>query len=188
MEPEAPAQYAPDNTAPPPAPCAWAVPVPHHKPAWTAQAVGALQAGGHLPARAGRAREIHLNVWSDCSGINSEMFALREIGAQLLAMVGIAVRWVLHCTCDFDPKSCRFSMLNHGQMHVSDWMEHRNMETNTSYRGMAWTCTWARFLAGVFSGASGIRLPEQPSSAPRPLDSCRDRRDAQRGSVGGVPG
>ncbi len=125
---EASAQYVPDTAAPPPASYAWAVPVPHHKPTWAAHVVGALQASGHLPTRAGRAQEIHLNVWSDCSGINSEMFALREIGAQLLAMVGIAVRWVLYCTCDLDPKSRRFSEFNHDPMHVSDQMEHRNME------------------------------------------------------------
>ena len=131
--PEAPAHYVPDSAAPPPASCAWAVPVPHHKPAWAAHAVSALQRGGHLPARAWRARAIDLHVWSDCSGINSELFALREIGAQLLAMVGIAVRWVLYCTCELDSKSRRFSELNHDPVHVSDRMEHRNMEEGRYY-------------------------------------------------------
>ena len=124
-----PAQYTPESAPPLASSPAWAQAVPAPHPSWAAHAVSTLRKDGHFPARAGREKTIELNVWSDCSGINSEMFALRELSAQLRALVGVVVKWVLYCTCDSDPKSRRFSELNHDPVHVSDWMEHRNIET-----------------------------------------------------------
>ena len=124
-----PAQYTPESAPPLASSPAWAQAVPAPHPSWAAHAVSTLRKDGHFPARAGREKTIELNVWSDCSGINSEMCALRELSAQLRALVGVVVKWVLYCTCDSDPKSRRFSELNHDPVHVSDWMEHRNIET-----------------------------------------------------------
>eukprot|EP00974_Lingulodinium_polyedra_P074927 7260221-Lingulodinium_polyedra.AAC.1 len=69
-----------------------------------------------------------MTVWSDCSGINSKMFALRELRKQLLLELGVNVSWDLYCTCDPDQMSRRFSDLNHGPAHANENLEHRNFE------------------------------------------------------------
>ena len=138
-------QYAPDgdaeaDSAAPPAD--WARPVPVSQPSWAQHIVRVLQGGGHLPGRTGQEKELTVTVWSDCSGINSEMIALREFRKQLLMELGVSVNWDLHCTCDSDQMSRRFSELNHGPARVSDNMVHRNFEAGC--RGQAWACMWGR--------------------------------------------
>ncbi len=133
---QAPVQYAPDDDAKPESTIAlaeWAQPVQVSQPSWAAHAVSVLQRCRHLPARTRQEKTIELNIWSDCSGINSEMFALRELGVQLRALVGVDVKWILHCACDMDPTSRRFSELNHDPVHVSDRMVHRNLEAGQIY-------------------------------------------------------
>ena len=91
---------------------------------------------------------MELRVWSDCSGINSEMFALRELGNELRVGLDVHVEWILYMTCESD-KACReFARLNHAPKHMSEQMEHRNFQTGqvhctartTPCQGMAWIC------------------------------------------------
>ena len=111
----------------------WAQPLPVPQPSWASHAVRVLQGSGYLPARTGQDKKLELTIWSDCSGINSEMFALRELGKAWRALVDATVTWILYCTCDSDRMSRRFSVLNHEPIHVSDKMEHRNFETGQFY-------------------------------------------------------
>ena len=126
----APAQYEPDGDAEAESVTPeWTLPVPTSQPNWALHAVRVLQGSSHLPARLGQDKNLNLTIWSDCSGINSEMFALRELGKELRALVGVNVQWTLYCTCDSDRMSRQFAELNHEPMHVSSKMEHRNFET-----------------------------------------------------------
>jgi site-specific DNA-cytosine methylase len=74
-------------------------------------------------------RALELTVWSDCSGINSEMFALREIRTALEHSIGVSVQFKLYFTCDSDKKCFKFANLNHHPKHTSTAMEQRNFET-----------------------------------------------------------
>ena len=132
----APVQYEPDGcneaesaTLSP----EWIQPLPAPQPSWAHHFVRVLQGAGHLPARTEQDKNLALTVWSDCSGINSEMFALRELGQQLHTLAGVSVKWTLYCTCDSDKISRQFSVLNHDPMHASSKMEHRNFEAGQIY-------------------------------------------------------
>ena len=108
----------------------WAQPAPACRPDWARHIVRVLQHNHHLPAeRTTEAKDLELTIWSDCSGINSDMFALKDIGAALLELTGIRVQWKLYYVCDCDKQSREFANLNHDPLHVGDAMEHRNFET-----------------------------------------------------------
>ena len=66
----------------------WAMPTSCPKPAWALHFVRVLLRLGHLRQMQGK--HLELSVWSDCSGINSEMFALREISAAMRKELGVA--------------------------------------------------------------------------------------------------
>ena len=103
-EKPAPVQYSPDSDAQAESsapPAEWAQPLPISQPRWALHAVSVLQEGHHLPARTGHDKTLELNVWSDCSGITSEMFALRELDIKSHALVGVIVKWILYCTCEW---------------------------------------------------------------------------------------
>ena len=72
---QAPVQYEADSAIPPPPP-AWSQPVRASLPKWAPHALRVLTERGHLSNRTGQQKRLELTVWSDCSGINSEMFAL----------------------------------------------------------------------------------------------------------------
>ena len=84
---------------------------------------------GHLSNRVGQQKRLELTVWSDCSGINSEMFALRELGNELRVGLGVHVTWILYMTCESDKASQEFARLNHDPQHMSERMQHRNFQT-----------------------------------------------------------
>lgn len=98
------------------------------RPAWESHLVRVLQQHGHLPSTR-MERALELTVWSDCSGINSEMFALREIRTALEHSIGVSVQFKLYFTCDSDKKCLKFANLNHHPKHTSTAMEQRNFET-----------------------------------------------------------
>ena len=101
-------------------------------PPWATHFVRVLLRHGLLRYM-GMQPQVRFSTWVDCSGINSEMFALRELGKQLRALVGVSVKWILYCTCDSDKMSRRCSELNHDPMHVSNKMEHRNFGASQIY-------------------------------------------------------
>ena len=93
-EKPAPVQYSPDSDAQAESsapPAEWAQPLPISQPRWALHAVSVLQEGHHLPARTGHDKTLDMNVWSDCSGINSDMFALQELAIQMRGLVGVDV-------------------------------------------------------------------------------------------------
>ena len=101
---QAPVQYEAVSAIPPPPP-PWSQPAPTSLPKWAPHALRVLMERGHLSSRVGQQKRLELTVWSDCSGINSEMFALRELGNELRVGLGVHVTWILYMTCGclFDP-------------------------------------------------------------------------------------
>ena len=125
---QAPVQYEAEPAIPPPPP-AWSQPAPASLPKWAPHAVRVLMDRGHLSNKTGQQKHLELTVWSDCSGINSEMFALRELGNELRVGLDVHVKWVLYMTCESDKASQEFARLNHDPRHMSERMEHRNFRT-----------------------------------------------------------
>ena len=82
---------------------------------------------GHLPSQS--TKSVVLNVWSDCSGINSEMFALQALSDSIREIIGGDVQENLYFTCDSDPKSIVFAGKNHAPKHVGNEMKQRNFNT-----------------------------------------------------------
>ena len=146
---QAPVQYEAEPAIPPPPP-SWSLPAPQSLPKWASHALRVLMERGHLPNRARQQKRLELTVWSDCSGINSEMFALRELGNELRVVLDVHVAWVLYMACESDKASQEFARLNHGPKHMSERMQHRCFQTGqvhcmahdetTTCQGVAWTC------------------------------------------------
>ena len=129
--PPPPVQHTPDSDAQTESRdtlAEWAQPTPSTQPSWALHAVSVLQEGHRLPARIEHERTTEFKVWPGCSGISSEMFALRELAVQLRVLVGGIVKWILYSACDKDKLSRRFSDHNHDPRHVSSKMQHRNFE------------------------------------------------------------
>ena len=122
MEPEVAARPVQDWSTPP------QMPSQACRPCWASHVVRALQEHGHLPSTK-QARALSLTLWSDCSGINSEMFALSEIGKALHEASGTSVSWNLYFACDSDRRCLKFADLNFQPQHTSAAMENRHFET-----------------------------------------------------------
>ena len=72
-----------------------------------------------------------LNVWSDCGGMGTEMFALADITAAIQAKYGVLMQLNLHCFCDSE-KHCRdMAVANHAPTHVSDDINNRDFDDGT---------------------------------------------------------
>ena len=100
MAPERPAQYeAPERDPTPETAAQWAHPPEGStfpsRP-WANHIVTTLVRHGHLPGRLAERKAVSLQVWSDCSGINMEMFALKELGRSLGQVINAEVSWI--CT------------------------------------------------------------------------------------------
>jgi len=127
---QAPVQYIEEaESAIPPPPPAWSQPAPASQPQWASYAAHVLQEQGHLPTKLGQGKHLELTLWTDCSGINSEMFALRELQKALIELLNVHVKWLLYMTCEMDKMSCAFAELNHNPMHMSGHMQHRNFQS-----------------------------------------------------------
>ena len=104
------------------------------KPAWALHMVRVLQSKGFLPSERVE-KSLELNLWSDCSGINSDMFALKTLGRAIEDLIGCRVHWSLYFACDSDSRSLKFADRNHQPKHTSNGMEWRSFES-----GQCW-CT-----------------------------------------------
>ena len=91
---------------------------------WADHIVHTLVSNGHLPRSA--QKKIELQVWSDCSGINSEKFSWNELQDAIRRIIGADVSLALYYTCDSDPKSIAFAQANHHPHHVGTNMSQRN--------------------------------------------------------------
>ena len=74
---------------------------------WADRLIRVLVTHGRLPPQA--SKSLTLTVWSDCSGINSEMFALKDLSRSLKNITGVDIQWILHYSCDSDSKSIAFA-------------------------------------------------------------------------------
>ena len=79
---------------------------------------------------------MELSVRSDCPGINSEMFALRELNAAMREELGVDLRFNLYFTCDSERRCLEFASLNHKPAHTSKAMQLRNFNV-----GQCWCDT-----------------------------------------------
>ena len=132
MAPERPAQYeAPEHDPTPETSAQWAHPPEGStfpsRP-WANHIVTTLVRHGHLPGRVAERKAVSLQVWSDCSGINTEMLALKELGRSLGQVINAEVSWDLYFTCDSDAKSIQFAHDNFHPKHVGVDMEQRNLD------------------------------------------------------------
>ena len=91
---------------------------------WADDIVHTLVRNGHLPSSS--QKKVHLKLWSDCSGINSEKFSWNELQDAMRRIIGADVSLGLYYTCDSDPKSIAFAKANHQPEHVGTDMSQRN--------------------------------------------------------------
>merc|ERR1711965_662704 len=103
-------------------------------PMWAPHFTRVLLANRHLPSQSGA--RLDLSVWSDCSGINPEMYAWREISSAMRDQIGIDVKFSLYFTCDSDKKCVECANLPHRPAHASHEMSQRNFTT-----GQFWCAT-----------------------------------------------
>ena len=92
-----------DDSTPP----AWRVPPGGaDMPQWAPRWVNVL--GDHLGGLVGTTLTTGttLNVWSDCGGMSTEMFALDDITAAIGARYGVLMQSKLYCFCD-NQRPCR---------------------------------------------------------------------------------
>ena len=94
---------------------------------WAHHLISLLIAKNFLPAKA--AATLELTVWSDRSGINCEMFALKDLGAAMFSLMKLQVVWNLYFTCEQDETCLEFAKLNHKARHCSNDMEERCFKT-----------------------------------------------------------
>jgi site-specific DNA-cytosine methylase len=72
-----------------------------------------------------------INVWSDCGGMCTEMFALADIKAAIASEYAVNVTAKLHCFCDTDKHCRQLAIANHAPTHVSDDIYSRNFDDGT---------------------------------------------------------
>ena len=87
---------------------------------WADHVVHTLVSNGHLPSSA--LNQIELQVWSDCSGEDSEKLAWDELRDTIRRIIGADVVVSLYYTCDSDPKSIAFAQANNRPQHVGSNM------------------------------------------------------------------
>ena len=118
---------------------AWArIPEDYHEALgllpWADDIVHTLVSHDHLPRSS--QKKIELQVWSDCSGINSEKFAWNELQDSIRRIIGADVSLELYYTCDADAKSIAFAQANHHPHHVGTNMSQRNFNTGEFWCAM----------------------------------------------------
>jgi len=101
-------------------------PSPQH-PKWAEHLVNALLNCELLPRNVSR-RDCTLQVWSDCSGINSEMLALAAINTALANTIGAQLAVNLYCACDLDKDCRRLAQHMYQPTHLSSDVRHRNFD------------------------------------------------------------
>ena len=91
---------------------------------WADNIVHTMVRNGHLLRNS--QKKVELQLWSDCSGINSEKFAWNELQDAIRRIIGADVSLALFYTCESDPKSIAFVKENHQPQHVGTDMSQRN--------------------------------------------------------------
>ena len=99
---------------------------------WADDIVHTLVRNGHLPSSS--QKKVHLKLWSDCSGINSEKFSWNELQDAMRRIIGADVSLGLYYTCDSDPKSIAFAKANHQPEHVGTDMSQELHERRVLVR------------------------------------------------------
>ena len=89
--------------------------------------VRTLVPDGHLPSQS--TKSVNLSVWSACSGINSDMFALQALSDSIREIIGGHVLWKQFYTCDSDPMRIVFARQNRAPKHVGIDTKQRNFNT-----------------------------------------------------------
>lgn len=110
----------------------WQIPVDVEESAWASHAVKILVEGKLLPCRPTQT-SVTLNMWADCAGMVTEMFAGRKVTKALSEEIGLNVCWRLFCACEKDPRARAFIRSNHSPMHTSDDMLHRDFGSGQYY-------------------------------------------------------
>ena len=103
-------------------------------PAWAYYFIGVLEAefGNFLNKVADGVPQI-VNVWTDCAGMCTEMFAAKNVEEEILRRFGKCVKFQLFMACDHEP-SCEKVINNHHQpKHFSRDIFRRDFEAGTAY-------------------------------------------------------
>lgn len=97
-------------------------------PCWEEGLTSALMTAGFF----GGPRVANVNVWSDCAGMATEMFAGRKISAVLRRLHGMLdVNFHLYFSCDADPSARDFAEVNWRPKHASGSIEGRDLAAGT---------------------------------------------------------
>ena len=71
----------------------------------------------------------NINVCSDCSGINSDTFALQALSGSIRDIIAANVQCNLYYACDSDTKGIVFARQNHAPKHVGIDTKQQNFNT-----------------------------------------------------------
>ena len=91
-------------------------------------------------------REITVNVWSDCGGLDTEMFSLRRVASKVRELSGVNFKAKLFCACEQKMELRSFVATNHAPKHMAENMLDRDWLNKT------FTCVWCE---------DRVRMPEQ---------------------------
>ena len=126
-----PTEWLEEASGQPGQPMPWTLPPtdcpPVEQHPWANHIIRLLIANGFLPAQV--AASLELTVWSDCSGINCEMFSLGDLAAAMFSLMKLEVVRNLYFTCEMDEKCLEFAKLNHKPRHFSTAIEKRCFKT-----------------------------------------------------------
>ena len=109
---------------------AWLESTPAEHPAWEEQLLRMFEEEVRQCVEIHQGREITLNMWSDCSGLLVEGFALRRIAKSLHELAGIKLNIKVFCACELKPELQSFISANHSPKHIASNMLQRDWEQN----------------------------------------------------------
>ncbi len=96
------------------------------EPDWAREVVAALAREGYFQVGS---EGIILNVWSDTSGLATEMIAFSAIEEAIADLTKYRVTFRLYYACESDQHARDFITANHKPLHMSEDIKHRNLET-----------------------------------------------------------
>ena len=101
-------------------------------PPWPQHCFGLLQGLRQLPAKFAGGK-LRIQVWSDCGGMGTELFALKEIREMLKTENGFELIVCPYAYCDCDKQALAFAELNHTYCHVADNIRDRDFDKVATY-------------------------------------------------------
>ena len=116
------------------------------QPDWEGDMVRAFAAELAEIKEALEGREITLNIWSDCGGLDTEMFSLRRVASKVRELSGVNFKAKLFCACEEKMELRSFVATNHAPKHMSANMLDRDWVNKT------FKCVWRE---------DRVRMPEQ---------------------------